>query len=105
MAKRLWVYVSKTDARESYATCGEAADANARADATLGLANWTAYDVTDRLRASVAEIANLARERQATRDGTGRWRWRTVSSVVKRWLGEPTEELCETCGNRWPDAA
>jgi hypothetical protein len=102
MAKRLWVYVSKTDVAETFAMIGEQADARTQADAALGLVNWQEWDFTPRVLPMFGNLVNLARERAQTLDGTGRWRWRTVANVVKRWLGEPVEENCESCGQRWP---
>lgn len=102
MAKRVWVYMSKSDPDQVSLTIGEQVDARARADAQLGVVNWIEHDLTAQARPAVAELVNAARERVATRDGTGRWRWRTIADVVKAWLGEPTDETCESCGQRWP---
>lgn len=100
--RRIYFYVSKTDPAECTAFFGEQVDARARADETLGLVNWTEYEMTRFLGAAFAAIVNLARERVPTRDGTGRWRWRTVANVIKAWLGEPTDETCASCGQQVP---
>lgn len=100
--RRLFFYVSKTDATECTAYFGTATEARARADETLGLSNWTEYEMTRFLGSALAQLVNLARERAATKDGTWRWRWSTVANVIKRWLGEPVDEACESCGQSWP---
>jgi hypothetical protein len=102
MAKRLYVYASKSDAGVTLARVAEQAAARAEADETLGLANWTEYDVTAHVLPAFAEIVNLARQRERTLDGTGRWRWRTIANVLKAWLEEPTDETCEACGQQLP---
>ena len=96
--KRILVFVSKTDDRQRLALVDTVANGRAQAEATLGLANWVEYDVTDLLRPRLDNIVNVARERAETRDGTGRWRFRTIANVLKRWLGEPVDENCERCG-------
>lgn len=54
-------------------------------------------DVTDAVMADLGRLANLARERVDSADGTGRWRYRTINDVVKAWFGETPEYLCPTC--------
>jgi len=102
MAKRVFVYVSKTDPEQTVARIADVAAARADADAYLGPLNWTEYDVTAQVLPAFADLVNVARMRDASRDGTGRWRWRTISDVVKRWLGEPVDETCGQCGQKWP---
>jgi len=97
MARRLWIYVSKTDLAETYATIAEQAVAQAEADAHLGVANWREWDFTPRIGGPLGELVNLARERVPSADGTGRWRWRTVADVIKHWLGEMAVVVCPAC--------
>ncbi len=99
MARRLWIYTSKTEAR-MIARIAEQAVAQAQADAALGLANWVESDVSADVQSALGELVNVARDRVVTKDGTGRWRWRTTADVLKRWVGEPVDETCASCGQR-----
>lgn len=101
--KRIYVFISTSDP-VALAVVAEATTARAQADVTLGISNWREFDVTTDLLPAAADLVNLARERARTQDGSGRWRWRTIANVVKRWLAEPVDELCETCGSKWPTA-
>lgn len=102
MPKRLYIYIGKSDSTQAIARIDEQAAARAEADAYLGLANWTEYDLTGHVLPACGQLVNVARERAQTADGTGRWRWRTIANVLKRWLGEAVDEQCENCGQRWP---
>lgn len=100
MAKRLYVYVSKSDTTQTLARIADQLGARADANAYLGIDNWVECDATASMLPLLGGLVNLARERAQTPDGTGRWKWRTIANAVRAWLGEPTDETCASCGNR-----
>lgn len=96
MARRLWIYTSKTEDRV-IARIAEQATARAQADATLGIANWVEWDLSADVQGALGELVNVARARVDSADGTGRWRWRTTADTLKAWAGEPPTYTCPVC--------
>ncbi len=62
-------------------------------------------DVTSALGPHLVTLVALARERAATKDGSGRWRVASPSEVVRVWLGGTPTEACDRCGQPWPTGA
>lgn len=61
-------------------------------------------DVTNAVRPHLVSLVDLARERAATKDGTGRWRVASASEVVRVWFGGVPNEPCDRCGQPWPNS-
>lgn len=97
MAQRIWLFVNKTDDQEIIVVLGEQAEAEAQAEAQLGIANYSTRDVTSFLLADLGKLVGSARDRVPSADGSGRWRYRTTDDAVKAWLQDLPTLLCPAC--------